>query len=126
MHSLTVMIVAERGSPDIKAISPNQSRGAENGDDFGIARAAVDDDLHRAGLDQVKSIALLALREDGRVSGKNDLFHLAQDLGDILARERGENGNTSNDVGERFHQQIAINELLCSLSLRSPAAGGNR
>jgi hypothetical protein len=66
--------------------------------------------LYRARLDQVKGFALLALREDRRASRENGFFHFAQDLGYVLARERGENGNISNDVGEGFHQQSAVTE----------------
>ena len=67
-------------------------------------RAAFQQHLDGAGLDQVERVALIALRKDRRSGLKRSLLHFSENLGDVFARKAGKNRNTADRISEAgFH-----------------------
>jgi hypothetical protein len=62
-----------------------------------------DDHLHRAGLNQVKGVAVIALTKIVAPVLKVISSILPMHLGDILARQCGEDRNAADEVGLGFH-----------------------
>ena len=48
-------------------------------------------------------LALIALANYRLAGGKTELLQFAEDLGDILTREAGENQYAADSIGEWFH-----------------------
>ena len=90
--SLTVMMVAERGSPDKSAISPNQSCGPRTAM-LSLLPPPPSRALDRPRLDKIEGIALIPLGKDRRSGGKNFFFEPAKNFSYILARESGKQGH---------------------------------
>ena len=88
---------------------------SQDGDDFRITGAAVDDHLHRAGLNQIKSITTVALTENHRAGAEAGLFHFAEDFGDVFARQGGKNRDADEAFGLGFHRLSPLADDLVGL-----------
>ncbi len=79
---------------------------------LGIARAAIHHDLHGAGLDQVKGVALIALANNRLAGAEHDLFQFPEHFGDVFAGKGGEYQNAANSVGKGFHDDWLTNDFV--------------
>ena len=97
--------VAERGSPVTSAISPEAVAGPEDGEP--LARAvALAADLDGAAHDHVERVAGVALGEDGLAGRELDLVELADQAGEDLAREVGEQRHGPKRGDDRVHRGL--------------------
>src|SRR5215813_9844635 len=84
---------------------------AEDCDVFFASAGALEHDLNRTGLDEVKRIALFPLRENRGSSRKGFLFEPAQNFRYVLARKGGEKRDSPQGVGKISH--CLANNSIC-------------